>query len=134
MNSTFPYHLLLVIQLPCTWVSLEWDGLYSYLQVKSKLEILSSYADVVEGMLTHGWIAKIESHGCFVRFYNGVQGFAPRLVPLHISLLPVWTRWWLASVSWYNLVKRPSLFPTSGLGYYTLVSTFFWILNFSLLS
>ncbi|XP_057982836.1 rRNA biogenesis protein RRP5 [Malania oleifera] len=46
--------------------------------VKSKLEILSSYADANECLVTHGWIAKIEKHGCFVRFYNGVQGFAPR--------------------------------------------------------
>lgn len=47
-------------------------------QVKSKLEILSSYADATDGLVTHGWITKIEKHGCFVRFYNGVQGFAPR--------------------------------------------------------
>ncbi|KAI3446386.1 hypothetical protein Pfo_003051 [Paulownia fortunei] len=46
--------------------------------VKSKLEILSSYADATDGLVTHGWITKIEKHGCFVRFYNGVQGFAPR--------------------------------------------------------
>lgn len=46
--------------------------------VKSKLATISSYADATEGLITHGWIAKIESHGCFVRFYNGVQGFAPR--------------------------------------------------------
>ncbi|KAH6781199.1 RIBOSOMAL RNA PROCESSING 5 [Perilla frutescens var. hirtella] len=47
-------------------------------EVKSKLEILSSYADATDGLVTHGWITKIEKHGCFVRFYNGVQGFAPR--------------------------------------------------------
>ncbi|KAF3441966.1 hypothetical protein FNV43_RR15882 [Rhamnella rubrinervis] len=46
--------------------------------VKSKLGILCSYADAADGFITHGWIAKIEKHGCFVRFYNGVQGFAPR--------------------------------------------------------
>ncbi|KAM3246622.1 rRNA biogeneis protein RRP5 [Capsicum annuum] len=46
--------------------------------VKSKLEIVGSYADATEGLTTHGWITKIENHGCFVRFYNGVQGFAPR--------------------------------------------------------
>ncbi|KAL4578244.1 hypothetical protein LXL04_014364 [Taraxacum kok-saghyz] len=46
--------------------------------VKSKLPILSSYTDATEGLWTHGWITKIESHGCFVRFYNGVQGFVPR--------------------------------------------------------
>ncbi|CAA3014339.1 rRNA biogenesis RRP5 [Olea europaea subsp. europaea] len=46
--------------------------------VKSKLEILSSYADATEGLVTHGWITKIENHGCFVRFFNGVQGFVPR--------------------------------------------------------
>lgn len=46
--------------------------------VKSKLTIISSYSDATEGLITHGWITKIEKHGCFVRFYNGVQGFAPR--------------------------------------------------------
>ncbi|XP_004514152.1 rRNA biogenesis protein RRP5 [Cicer arietinum] len=46
--------------------------------VKSKLGIISSFADVTDGLITHGWITKIEDHGCFVRFYNGVQGFAPR--------------------------------------------------------
>ncbi|XP_059646446.1 rRNA biogenesis protein RRP5 [Cornus florida] len=46
--------------------------------VKSKLGILGSYADAIEGLVTHGWITKIEKLGCFVRFYNGVQGFAPR--------------------------------------------------------
>ncbi|KAJ8544824.1 hypothetical protein K7X08_017407 [Anisodus acutangulus] len=46
--------------------------------VKSKLEVLGSYTDATEGLTTHGWIMKIENHGCFVRFYNGVQGFAPR--------------------------------------------------------
>ncbi|XP_023641258.1 rRNA biogenesis protein RRP5 isoform X2 [Capsella rubella] len=46
--------------------------------VKSKLPILSSYTDATEGLVTHGWITKIEKHGCFVRFYNGVQGFVPR--------------------------------------------------------
>ncbi|KAL2664252.1 hypothetical protein AAZV13_02G147900 [Glycine max] len=46
--------------------------------VKSKLGIISSYADATDGLITHGWITKIEVHGCFVRFYNGVQGFAPR--------------------------------------------------------
>ncbi|XP_020233818.1 rRNA biogenesis protein RRP5 [Cajanus cajan] len=46
--------------------------------VKSKLGIISSYADATVGLITHGWITKIEVHGCFVRFYNGVQGFSPR--------------------------------------------------------
>ncbi|XP_057496360.1 rRNA biogenesis protein RRP5 [Actinidia eriantha] len=46
--------------------------------VKSKLGIISSYTDATEGLITHGWITKIEKYGCFVRFYNGVQGFAPR--------------------------------------------------------
>ncbi|MCD7455829.1 hypothetical protein HAX54_029752, partial [Datura stramonium] len=46
--------------------------------VKSKLEILGSYADATEGLTTHGWIMKIENHGCFLSAYNGVQGFAPR--------------------------------------------------------
>ncbi|KAL3625500.1 hypothetical protein CASFOL_030954 [Castilleja foliolosa] len=46
--------------------------------VKSKLQIISSYTDAADGLVTHGWITKIEKHGCFVRFYNGVQGLAPR--------------------------------------------------------
>uniref|UniRef100_A0A0D9WWN1 Protein RRP5 homolog n=1 Tax=Leersia perrieri TaxID=77586 RepID=A0A0D9WWN1_9ORYZ len=46
--------------------------------VKSKLDILASYADAKIGLLTHGWITKIEKHGCFVKFYNGVQGFVSR--------------------------------------------------------
>ncbi|PWA39554.1 RNA binding protein [Artemisia annua] len=46
--------------------------------VKSKLPVLSSFTDATEGLWTHGWIVKIENHGCFVRFYNGVQGYAPR--------------------------------------------------------
>ncbi|KAK1282151.1 hypothetical protein QJS10_CPB22g01233 [Acorus calamus] len=46
--------------------------------VKSKLNIIASYADATEKLITHGWITKIEKHGCFVRFYNGVQGFAHR--------------------------------------------------------
>ncbi|KAL2897412.1 rRNA biogenesis protein RRP5 [Bienertia sinuspersici] len=46
--------------------------------VKSKLSILSSYTDATEGLVTHGWITKIEQSGCFVQFYNGVKGFAPR--------------------------------------------------------
>ncbi|KAL3569243.1 hypothetical protein D5086_029133 [Populus alba] len=46
--------------------------------VKSKLPILSSYSDATDGLITHGWITKIEKPGCFVHFYNGVQGFAPR--------------------------------------------------------
>lgn len=55
------------------------------LQVKSKLGILCSYADAADGLVTHGWITKIEKHGCFVRFYNGVQGFAPRLVSNYLG-------------------------------------------------
>uniref|UniRef100_A0A1J3HSM0 rRNA biogenesis protein RRP5 n=1 Tax=Noccaea caerulescens TaxID=107243 RepID=A0A1J3HSM0_NOCCA len=51
---------------------------YKKTLVKSKLPILSSYADATEGLVTHGWITKIEKNGCFVRFYNGVQGFVPR--------------------------------------------------------
>nr|BAC79783.2 putative pre-rRNA processing protein RRP5 [Oryza sativa Japonica Group]BAD31015.1 putative pre-rRNA processing protein RRP5 [Oryza sativa Japonica Group] len=46
--------------------------------VKSKLDVLASYADAKIGLLTHGWITKIEKHGCFVKFYNGVQGFVSR--------------------------------------------------------
>ncbi|MCL7028348.1 hypothetical protein MKW94_013557 [Papaver nudicaule] len=46
--------------------------------VKSKLAILSSFDDATDGLMTHGWISKVETYGCFVKFYNGVQGFAPR--------------------------------------------------------
>ncbi|KAI3928267.1 hypothetical protein MKW98_023868 [Papaver atlanticum] len=48
------------------------------LQVKLKLAILSSYDDATDGLITHGWIKKVETHGCLVNFYNGVQGFACR--------------------------------------------------------
>ncbi|XP_018498382.2 rRNA biogenesis protein RRP5-like [Pyrus x bretschneideri] len=54
--------------------------------VKSKHGIVSSYADAADGLITHGWIRKIEEHGCFVHFYNGVQGFAPRQGPRPLSL------------------------------------------------
>ncbi|KAJ6846908.1 rRNA biogenesis protein RRP5 [Iris pallida] len=46
--------------------------------VKSKLSVLASYADATEGLITHGWITKIEKHGCFVKFYNGVQDCSSR--------------------------------------------------------
>jgi len=46
--------------------------------VKSKLDVLASYADAKIGLVAHGWITKIEKHGCFVKFYNGVQGFVSR--------------------------------------------------------
>ncbi|XP_068652858.1 rRNA biogenesis protein RRP5 isoform X2 [Aristolochia californica] len=46
--------------------------------VRSKLDILASYADATDGFITHGWIEKLEKHGCFVRFYSGVKGFAHR--------------------------------------------------------
>ncbi|KAK9086007.1 hypothetical protein Sjap_026418 [Stephania japonica] len=45
--------------------------------VKSKLPILSSFADATEGLITHGWIAKVEENGCVLRFYNGVVGVVP---------------------------------------------------------
>ncbi|KAJ8448109.1 hypothetical protein Cgig2_031833 [Carnegiea gigantea] len=37
-------------------------------------------ADATEGLITRGWITSIENQGCFLRFYNGVQGFAPRFL------------------------------------------------------
>ncbi|KAK9723955.1 hypothetical protein RND81_05G036900 [Saponaria officinalis] len=46
--------------------------------VKSKLGILSSYADATEQFVTHGWITKIEIDKCVVQFYNGVKGIVPR--------------------------------------------------------
>lgn len=60
------------------------------LQVKSKLGILSSYADAADGLITHGWLRKIEERGCFVHFYNGVQGFAPRLGPYYLNLFIIY--------------------------------------------
>ncbi|KAF9618838.1 hypothetical protein IFM89_002706, partial [Coptis chinensis] len=39
-----------------------------------------------EGLVTRGWITKIEKHGCFVKFYNGVQGFASRGVGTQIYI------------------------------------------------
>ncbi|KAL7197324.1 hypothetical protein ACSBR2_019964 [Camellia fascicularis] len=59
--------------------------------VKSKLGIVSSYADATEGLIiTHGWITKIKNHGCcFVQFYNGVQGFASRLVSAPLISVPI---------------------------------------------
>ncbi|KAL5124082.1 rRNA biogenesis protein RRP5 [Glycine soja] len=41
--------------------------------VKSKLGIISSYADATDGLITHGWITKIEVHGCFVRSELGLE-------------------------------------------------------------
>ncbi|KAH9674101.1 rRNA biogenesis protein RRP5 [Citrus sinensis] len=41
--------------------------------VKSKLAILSSYAEATDGLITHGWITKIEKHGCFVRSELGLD-------------------------------------------------------------
>jgi RecJ-like exonuclease len=62
-----------------SWCEFNDEILYS-VQVKSKLDVLASYADAKIGLLTHGWITKIEKHGCFVKFYNGVQGFVSRLI------------------------------------------------------
>ncbi|KAF3619368.1 putative Alpha/beta-Hydrolases superfamily protein [Capsicum annuum] len=42
------------------------------------LPSFSGFMPKESGLTTHGWITKIENHSCFVRFYNGVQGFAPR--------------------------------------------------------
>ncbi|CAJ1967373.1 unnamed protein product [Sphenostylis stenocarpa] len=61
------------------------DGMGVRKNVKSKHGIISSYADATDGLITHGWLTKIEVHGCFVRFYNGVQGYAPRQV-LNLSV------------------------------------------------
>ncbi|KAL2923175.1 rRNA biogenesis protein RRP5 [Bienertia sinuspersici] len=55
--------------------------------VKSKLSVLSSYTDAIEGLVTHGWITKIEQSGCFVQFYNGVKGFAPSVVSGVVELV-----------------------------------------------
>ncbi|KAH9737714.1 rRNA biogenesis protein RRP5 [Citrus sinensis] len=41
--------------------------------VKSKLAILSSYAEATDRLITHGWITKIEKHGCFVRSELGLD-------------------------------------------------------------
>lgn len=92
------------INILVSWCVLNWEGIFEhlfispysnkndrfsiqfwikymiFLQVKSKLGIISSYTDATDGLITHGWITKIEVHGCFVRFYNGVHGYAPRQV------------------------------------------------------
>ncbi|URE17983.1 Suppressor of forked protein (Suf) [Musa troglodytarum] len=41
--------------------------------IKSKLDVLASYGDAAEGLVTHGWITKIEKHGCFVRSELGLE-------------------------------------------------------------
>lgn len=46
--------------------------------VTSKLKTITSYDDAAEGIITHGWIVRIASHGCFVKFYNGIRGYAHR--------------------------------------------------------
>jgi hypothetical protein len=86
--SSFFYRLenssLEIICFAALFILPEWElnnKILDFLQVKSKLEVLASYADAKIGLVTHGWITKIEKHGCFVRFYNGVQGFVSRLIP-----------------------------------------------------
>jgi ribosomal protein S1/tetratricopeptide (TPR) repeat protein len=46
--------------------------------VTSKFKAVTSYDDAVEGLITHGSIEGIASHGCFVKFYNSVKGYAHR--------------------------------------------------------
>ncbi|KAF7804182.1 rRNA biogenesis protein RRP5 [Senna tora] len=56
--------------------------------VKSKLGIISSYADATDGLITHGWIAKIEMHGCFVEFYfSDGNGFISSEESFTVALL-----------------------------------------------
>ncbi|KAG2628214.1 hypothetical protein PVAP13_3KG101900 [Panicum virgatum] len=55
--------------------------------VKSKLDVLASNADAKIGLVIHGWITKIEKHGCFAKFYNGVQGFVSSSVYLALRVL-----------------------------------------------
>ncbi|KAJ7541483.1 hypothetical protein O6H91_10G061600 [Diphasiastrum complanatum] len=40
----------------------------------SKLPQITSYESAVVGLVSHGWIAKIEEYGVFVSFYNDVRG------------------------------------------------------------
>ncbi|KAG1347685.1 putative rRNA biogenesis protein RRP5 [Cocos nucifera] len=62
--------------------------------VKSKLPVLASYADATEGLIVHGWITKIEKHGCFVRSSENdiaklgsiVSGVVERLTPLAVII------------------------------------------------
>ncbi|KAM6185656.1 protein RRP5 homolog [Rhynchocyon petersi] len=46
--------------------------------VESKLPAVTSYADAKPGLQTHGFIFKVKDCGCVVKFYNDVQGLAPR--------------------------------------------------------
>ncbi|WRX22777.1 S1 domain - like 5 [Theobroma cacao] len=68
--------------------------------VKSKLGIISSYADATEGFITHGWITKIEKHGCFVRVTSSNP--ASRRINLSFQMKPV-------RVSEDDLVKLGSI-------------------------
>ncbi|KAG1347586.1 Ribosomal protein S1-like1 [Cocos nucifera] len=62
--------------------------------VKSKLPVLASYADATEGLIVHGWITKIEKHGCFVRSSENdiaklgsiVSGVVERLMPAAVII------------------------------------------------
>ncbi|NP_001122095.1 programmed cell death 11 L homeolog [Xenopus laevis] len=46
--------------------------------MKSTLPVLASYEDAQPGLITHGFIVAIKDYGCLVKFYNEVQGLAPR--------------------------------------------------------
>eukprot|EP00079_Xenopus_tropicalis_P016710 XP_004915908.1 PREDICTED: protein RRP5 homolog [Xenopus tropicalis] len=46
--------------------------------MKSKLPIIASFDDAQPGLITHGFIVAIKDYGCIVKFFNEVQGLAPR--------------------------------------------------------
>ena len=46
--------------------------------ITSKLKVITSYEDVVKGLISHIWINGIRQHEFFVTFYNGVSGLAHR--------------------------------------------------------
>lgn len=58
--------------------------------VTSELPRITRYEDATVGLVTHGWISRVEEHGCVVSFYNNVKAFARKselgldlLTPVH---------------------------------------------------
>ncbi|KAG8435325.1 hypothetical protein GDO86_013327 [Hymenochirus boettgeri] len=54
--------------------------------INSKLPVIASYEDAHPGLITHGFIVSIQSYGCIVKFYNEIQGLAPRR---ELSSIPI---------------------------------------------
>ncbi|XP_006880025.1 PREDICTED: protein RRP5 homolog [Elephantulus edwardii] len=46
--------------------------------IESELPAVTCYADATPGLQTHGFIFKVKDCGCIVKFYNDVQGLAPK--------------------------------------------------------